>query len=92
MATALKLIPYRGNARLVHIFPTSGDLRRSQGQTGCVASGAWRVSLHWPLTFEVTFGGLPCPSDTTFVVRVQVWPLLLTDTIVVLVCPAGRLP
>jgi hypothetical protein len=45
-----------------------------------------------PLAFEVTFGGLPGPWETTSVERVQVLPLLLMVTTVVLVCPAGTLP
>jgi hypothetical protein len=47
---------------------------------------------HWPLILDVTLGALPAPCETTSVVRVQVPPPLLTETIVVLVPPAGRLP
>jgi len=47
---------------------------------------------HWPLTLDVTLGGFPGPCDTVSVVRVQVAPPLLTETTVVLVSPAGRLP
>jgi hypothetical protein len=45
-----------------------------------------------PVTLEVTLGALPGPSDTASVVRVQVRPPLLYETIVVLVAPAGMSP
>ena len=68
-------------------------MRRSIGQVRFRGppEGAAGVP-HWPLTLEVTLGALPAPCETTSVVRVQVLPPLLTETTVVLVWPAGRLP
>jgi hypothetical protein len=55
--------------------------------------GVCGESPHWPLTVDVTFGGLPAPCDTICVVRVQVAPPLLTDTtVVLLLSPAGMSP
>ena len=69
-------------------------MHRPHGQAGWLppADGCVAPSLHCPLTLEVTFGGLPGPCETISVVRVQVLPPLLTETTVVLVWPAGRLP
>ena len=69
--------PLRGSAPQVRVT----------GAGGAEASGP-----HWPVTFDVTFGGLPAPCEMTCVERVQVAPPLLTDTTVVLVSPAGKLP
>ena len=71
----------------------SGDQRRPIGQVRLTGplDGAGD-DPHSPLTFDVTFGGLPAPCETTSVVRVQVAPPLLTETTVVLLSPVGRLP
>jgi hypothetical protein len=66
-----------------------GDLRRPKDQTGCVGEGG--AFAHCPLTLEVTLGAFPGPCETTSVERVQVDPLLLIETTVVLVWPAGML-
>jgi hypothetical protein len=71
---------------------SGGDVRRPQDQARLTGLGAAAAGPHWPVTFDVTFGGLPAPWETTSVVRVQVAPPLLTETTVVLVPPAGRLP
>jgi hypothetical protein len=71
----------------------SGDLRRSDGQVRSIGFADWTASpAQSPLAFEVTFGRLPGPCETISVERVQVLPLLLTVTTVVLLCPAGMLP
>ncbi len=67
-------------------------MHRRDDQAGWFAPFGGAASPHLPLTFEVTFGAFPGPWDTTSVVLVQVAPLLLTETIVVLDPPAGRLP
>ena len=92
--SALGCLPVTSNAFTPEFLHSGGDLRRPWDQAGFVAGpdGAGAAVPHSPVTLEVTFGGLPGPCETTFVVRVHVPPPLLTDTTVVLVSPAGRFP
>jgi hypothetical protein len=64
------------------------------GPVGCAAWGAGAAAAgpQSPLTLVVTFGGLPGPSETLCVVRVQVRPPLLYETTLTLFAPAGMFP
>ena len=86
--------PVTGNASAPDFLHWGGDMRRPWGQAGFVrpAGGTGPAAPHSPVTSLVTFGALPGPCETTFVVRVHVAPPLLTETTVVLVSPAGKFP
>jgi hypothetical protein len=62
------------------------------GALGAAGGAGWATPAQLPVSLVVTFGGLPAPCETTWVVRVQLVPPLLTVTTLTLFEPAGILP